>query len=400
MPVWHEATEDLRARNKIQMVGIIEEQHPDRARLFMQWKQMDWPLLVDSLNLLEVPAVPITLALDEHGVIRIIYPDIEKLDRIEAEFVDRTFEMPASAIASTVAVPDLEQIRGRAEQDATADAWRTYAHAVTLWGDASRLQDAIDACHSALEIAPDHDPTHFRLGVIYRKRYDSKYRQPGDFQNAVRAWTNALALAPNNYIWRRRIQQYGPRLDKPYPFYDWVPTAREEIRTRGETPTSLTAEPGGAEFAAPAEHFDTYDSPETEPDPEGRITRDASQLVEIDTIVVPPSLHPGQTARVHVLLKPNADAKAHWNNEVDNSVLWVAPPANWEVDQRYHTVANPTDPLSQEERAFEFEVYAPEDISSGEHTLGAYAVYYVCEDVHGICLYRRQDITIQLNVAE
>jgi len=34
------------------MVGILEEQNPDRARLFMQWKQMGWPLLVDSYNLL------------------------------------------------------------------------------------------------------------------------------------------------------------------------------------------------------------------------------------------------------------------------------------------------------------------------------------------------------------
>jgi len=37
------------------MVGIIEEQHPDRAQLFMQWKQMGWPVMVDSLNLLNVP---------------------------------------------------------------------------------------------------------------------------------------------------------------------------------------------------------------------------------------------------------------------------------------------------------------------------------------------------------
>ncbi len=40
------------------------------GRLFMQWKQMDWPILADSLNLIEVTAVPITLAIDEHGIIR------------------------------------------------------------------------------------------------------------------------------------------------------------------------------------------------------------------------------------------------------------------------------------------------------------------------------------------
>ncbi len=70
MPGWHDATEQLQADGTIQMVGIIQEQHPDRARLFMQWKDMGWPILVDSYDLLEVPVVPITLAIDESGIIR------------------------------------------------------------------------------------------------------------------------------------------------------------------------------------------------------------------------------------------------------------------------------------------------------------------------------------------
>ncbi len=54
----------------VQMLGIVQEQHPDRARLFMQWKQMDWPVMVDSLNLLNVSVVPITLLIDERGIVR------------------------------------------------------------------------------------------------------------------------------------------------------------------------------------------------------------------------------------------------------------------------------------------------------------------------------------------
>ena len=53
------------------MIGIIQEQHPDRCRLFMQWKQMGWPIIVDSLNLTGVSAVPRTLAIDEHGIVRL-----------------------------------------------------------------------------------------------------------------------------------------------------------------------------------------------------------------------------------------------------------------------------------------------------------------------------------------
>ena len=50
-----------------------------------------------------------------------------------------------------------------------------------------------------------------------------------------------------------RIQQYGPRLDKPYPFYDWVPTAIEEITARGETPVDLSVELVASEFAEPSQ---------------------------------------------------------------------------------------------------------------------------------------------------
>jgi hypothetical protein len=70
VPGWHEATKDLQAEGRIRMVGIVQEQHPDRARLFMQWKEMDWPVMVDAQNELGVAVVPITLFIDEHGIIR------------------------------------------------------------------------------------------------------------------------------------------------------------------------------------------------------------------------------------------------------------------------------------------------------------------------------------------
>ena len=65
---------------------------------------------------------------------------------------------------------------------------------------------------------------HFRLGVAYRKWFDEK-KDIAFFDQAVEQWGKALAMQPNQYIWRRRIQQYGPRLIKPYPFYDWVEAA-------------------------------------------------------------------------------------------------------------------------------------------------------------------------------
>ena len=115
------------------MVGIIEEQHPDRAQLFMQWKQMGWPVMVDSLNLLNVPYVPITLEIDEGGVIRFVDPRFGKPSDIQENFLGRVFQ---SAVVSTPALPaplELEKLR-RAATNGTATAWGTYADALVLWG--------------------------------------------------------------------------------------------------------------------------------------------------------------------------------------------------------------------------------------------------------------------------
>ena len=235
VPVWHEATKKWQEQGRIQMVGIIEEQHPDRARLFMQWKQMHWPILVDSFDLLGVPIVPITLAIDEYGVIRMVNPKPEEL---EEEFLNRTFERPASLSGVRDREPDLDTLKQATRRD-TVETWSAYANALVEWGGPKRATEAIEAYQHALRREPESGALHFRLGVAYRKRYDSDFRQPEDFQKAVEQWNAALQVNPNQYIWRRRIQQYGPRLDKPYSFYDWVTTARKEIAARGETPVPL-----------------------------------------------------------------------------------------------------------------------------------------------------------------
>ncbi len=210
----------------------------------------------------------------------------------------------------------------------------------------------------------------------------------------------ALDLDPNQYIFRRRIQQYGPRLDKPYPFYDWVPEARQALLARGETPIELRVEPGGAEFAAPLEKLvvdgGTADE-RVEPDPEGRIYRDEKPLIRAETVVVPNVVASGEAARVHVVLRPDENVKAHWNNEVSDLVFWVTPPEGWRVDDRLHRVTVPPEPVSQELRRIEFEIQTPAGFS-GSTTIPAYALYYVCEDVDGTCLYRRKDIEATIEV--
>ena len=373
------------------MVGIVQEQHPARTRLFMQWRQMDWPVMVDSLNLLGVEVVPITLLIDEHGIVRFKGREAN----LEA-FVETDDPEPAEPTPVLVARPDLERLE---RQAISPVGWRRHADAVVLWGEPADLDDAIDGYQRALHAEPGDGPTHFRLGVAHRKRYDFDSRQTGDFREAVEHWGAALDADPNQYIWRRRIQQYGPRLAKPYPFYDWVETARREIAARGETPVKLAVDPRGAEIAQPAKRFAADAGDATRPDPNGRIRRDEKGLIRFEQTVVPAAIEPGGTARVHLVFRPATRIEAHWNNEAGDLEVWIDPPAGWRVDRRRLSVPNPPELVSDEPRRLELELESPADFS-GTATVPGYALYYVCEDVKGTCLYRRKDLALEVRAMD
>jgi len=384
----------LAASGELAIVGRIQEQHPQRTRLFMQWHQMDWPVVIDPLNLLEHKGIPIVTAIDEHGTAhQVTHEDFS------AEFMQRTFP-PAGASPAPKAAqkPDLAALETQTI-NGDAAAWGAYGSALYLWEGIGRIDEAVEAFRRAVALEPEEGRWHFRLGVCLRRRYDSDFRQAPDFQQAVAAWGAALALDPNQYIWRRRIQQYGPRLDKPYPFYDWVHAAREDIRARGEVPVVLDIEPAGAEFAEPLRELLADRSAAANPDPRGQIWRDDEQLVRVEVVSVPAAMAPGGSARIHLAFRPDSERKVHWNNEVDDLVLWIEAPLGWELEHRLCRIDGPPEPVSGETRRLDFEVRCDAATAPGEATLTAYALYYVCEDVDGTCLFRRQDIDIPLRVA-
>ena len=399
MPGWHEQTKDLQDRGLLQTVGIIQEQHPDRAQLFMQWKQMDWPILVDSQNQLGVAVVPITMLIDEHGIIRNLRPPRRGIAEFVEQWVGEEYTSPSDVDNSSPEAPNIDELR-KATENGTVDAWRAYGQALVNWGGVDHIDEAIDALAQAVQIDPGHGLTEFQLGVAYRKRFDSAHRQGGDFQSAVDHWGLALSIDPNQYIWRRRIQQYGPRLMKPYPFYDWVHNARKEIMARGETPSPLIVEPGGAEFAHRERSFSADDTVRTEPESADRIRRDKEGFIVAEATVVPGAVNPGTAVRVHLSFRPNEKIKAHWNNEAEPMQLWVNVPMGWEIDRQSHTIANATTAVSLETRVIEFELNVPADAAPGPATIGAYALYNVCEGANGVCLYRRHDVEIQLDISE
>ena len=269
----------------------------------------------------------------------------------------------------------------------------------TTWrehGWVPHAHHAVLAYGQAADIKPEDPLLHFRLGVAYRRVFDLETHDPADFQKAVEYWQAALDADPNQYIWRRRIQQYGPRLDKPYPFYDWVARAREEITARGGTPVPLPVDPVGAEIARPARSFPAAGERRQEPDPESRIRQDSGRFIEVETTVVPARVAPGESVRVHVVLRPLTEQKAHWNNEAKDLVVWVDPGQGVAVDRQYLTVANPDKEVSQETRELEFAVRVPDGAEGTALQVPVYALYYVCEDEDGTCLYRRQDIPVAI----
>jgi len=395
VPVWHKASQRWVNDGKLAVVGITQEQHPDRCRLFAQWQQFDWPILHDPIDVTGAMAVPIVMAIDEHGIVRVVNPRVETF---ETDFLNKTFPPPPDAAAATPVVaqrPDLSELDRTANKLDTIAGWQQYGDALVLWGGVERINNAIEAYRRGLQLAPRDGSLQFRLGVCYRRRYESQLRQEGDFERAVTAWNEALNLDPNHYIWRRRIQQYGPRLIKPYPFYDWIDQAAREVRARGETPLELAVSPSGAEIAQPQRRFSEIGQDETSPDPNGRIHRDKARLIQTEVVVVPPRIKPGESVRVHVTVRPNQTADAYWNNENEPVKLWVETPADWKTDGRLLTAPLGDRPETNEVRSFEFELKSP-DNAQDKVRLSTYMLYYVCEGVDGTCLYLRQDIPVDV----
>jgi hypothetical protein len=399
VPVWHEATKQWVEQGRLVLLGITEEQHADRCRLFAQWKGFDWPILYDPINVMQSQAVPIVVAIDEHGIVRSTRPRVETF---EEEFLDKQFEDDAPGEAPLALrnpiPPSFRSLRRRAELHDAARDWRALGDALAVWGGTEQIDAAIAAYKRAAELEPEHGDTLFRLGVCYRMRYESRRQHAGDFQAAVDFWGQALEVNPNQYIWRRRIQQYGPRLDKPYAFYDWVSQAVAEITERGEKPLPLAVEPSGAEIAQPSRRFLASAEPLRSPDPEGRIRRDEQGLIQIEPTVVPSRVRPGETARVHLTLRPNDALQAHWNNEVEPLRVWIEAPTGWQLARQLLTAPQPKQAETSEVRRVEFELQVPA-MAEGNARLKGYALYYVCEDVDGVCLFLRQDVEIPVTIA-
>lgn len=92
MPVWHEGTQRWRENKDLVVIGITQEQHPDRCQLFAQWQGFEWPILWDPLNLTGSNLVPALFAIDEYGIVR--GNRWASVEQFEKDFMYAGFEDP------------------------------------------------------------------------------------------------------------------------------------------------------------------------------------------------------------------------------------------------------------------------------------------------------------------
>ena len=397
MPRWHDATKDWVRDGRLAVVGVAQEQHAGRCALFAQWRGIPWPIAHDPINGLGLRGVPVAVGIDEYGIVRVLRP---KPETLENDLLDKTFPPPDGTVPlAPVAVPDLGGLARTARKENAVSGWRDLGDALVLWADTSRADEAVDAYTRALQLAPDDGAALFRLGVAHRARFDSGQRRGDDFQTAAECWGQAAALDPGQYIWRRRIEQYGPRLTKPYPFYDWVDEARAAIRARGERPAALVAMPVGSEIAQPSREFGAASEADVCPDPDGRVPSDAERKVTIASAVVPARVAPGGAVSVHVTLTLDPSRKLHWEDAAGPLKLWVQAPERWEMSHRL-LIQKPVAPAdSKAARHLSFEVKAPAT-ARGKAALTGFALYGVCDDEDGTCSFLRQDVRVSVRIGE
>lgn len=357
----------------MQIVGLIQEQHPERCQLFMQWQQMDFPILVDTMNRIGVHAVPLMWAIDEHGVVRKTRPT-EKW--ISEEFILTDYDEP-----------DQEGLVEEQSQGVVAFLDREWSEAISAFAEEIEA-DAGDA------------DAWFRLGCCYRSRHDSSGRVAGDFQQAIMAWTKALELNPQNYIFRRRVQQYGPRLMKPYPFYTWVEQALREVAARGDLAPTLRVALEGSETALPEKRGAAEASApvESEPDVDAAIPTDDQGWIVFSGVVAPAPVSIGQNARVYLRFSPDADQEVTWDNEAGVLRVWVNDAAGYTLTRHLLHSEVPAQSSSSEDRSLELELSIPADSEPGEIVIDGYALYFVCSGKDGSCTYLRQDFSLPIEI--
>jgi tetratricopeptide (TPR) repeat protein len=392
VPIWFEKAKPFVADGKLAVLGVAHEQYADRCRLFAQWKGVDWPILHDPLNMVRVESLPLVVGIDEHGIVRDVGDDPDKLGE---SFVGKEFAAPKKPpTAGSDQLPDPRITRRTASEARSAKGWRKHADALVLAGQPAQLKEAIETYLRVLKMADDDADASFRLGVTYRIRYDRPDHQNGDFQAAIDAWRKAVELQPENQVFTARLLQYGPSVDRPGQFYAWIAEAEKAVKQKGETPVKLSVEPTVMELAHPAGKSAGESEPASKDDPGDKAKKDGDNLVRVEQAVVRGIGDRGErVAVVYVAFRPDADRNVRWDASAP-LLLWISKPKTGKLSREF--VEYTAGPQSSAEgvRTLCFEIELPKQ-SKALPTIEAHAVYSVNPGQDGKPQLLQQDIQIK-----
>ena len=180
------------------MLGVIQEQHADRCRLFQQWKGLDFPFVQDALNSNGIQVVSVYVAIDEHGVVQGRPRDSKTFvaDFIEQDFEAPTEKLPVIDTKLATVAHWRAQLR---ESDSTANQIRL-ADSLIVWdGNAAVVREATRLYERAGQGESKRSDIRFRLGVARRLLYELDGRSDAsEFASALSDWESALQLNPNH----------------------------------------------------------------------------------------------------------------------------------------------------------------------------------------------------------
>lgn len=370
--MWYKTAKPYLEAGDFAILGVVQEQHAERAQLYKQWKQYDFPIAQDATTELKLDKVPIPVLIDQFGVVRKVGARPQEL----ASFIKKDFEPPSEETnVAEKTDPEITALIRQGNEVMRAESGVDYEKAIAMFG-------------KAVELESNHGEALFSLGVAYRMRFDDS-GNPEDFANASKNWGLALKSNPNQYIWRRRIEQYGPRLAKPYPFYDWIEKANKEIAKRGERPIALKVALTGTEVTSP--RAPVKDEQVENPDPESKITQD-EKFVNVTATCVPSAARDKSRMRVHLHCNIKG---AKWNHEAPPMQVWVNESSSGTPESRLIEFTGPRSADSMADpKTIDFEFRLTDKDQQNKKVQG-FVLFHSCDD-SGVCYYLRKDFDLPI----
>jgi len=134
-----------------------------------------------------------------------------------------------------------------------------------------------------------------------------------------------------------------------------------------------------------------------EPDPEGRIPRDAEDRIAIESAVAFDTSGQSRVASLHLALRPNAELDVHFDDEAGPVVVWLGSPAlpgGLELDARRLELRPAASGRASDVRRLAADLRLPEGSRAG--TLRGYALFFACAGVDGERRHLRRDFEVEI----